>query len=65
MTQETGTIRTSRLLKSGRRPATIDGRRVCAEDECRTVLSRYNTKDKCHQHRAVYYPRVRGVLEAT
>lgn len=64
MSQDTGIIRTSRLIKGGRRPATIDGRRVCASEGCKTVLSKYNTKDQCHQHRAVRFPRVRGVIEA-
>lgn len=62
MTQDTGIIRTSRIIKGGRRPATVDGRRECLEEGCSTVLSRYNTKERCHQHRAVRFPRVRGVV---
>ena len=64
MTQETGIIRTSHLLKSGRRPPIIEDRRVCAAETCKTVLSKYNTSDRCHQHRAVRFPRIRGVIEA-
>jgi hypothetical protein len=62
MSQDSGTIRTSRIIKGGRRPTTVEGRRECIEDDCKTILSRYNTKDRCHQHRAVRFPRVRGVV---
>lgn len=34
--------------------------RVCAEDECYTVLSRYNPKSKCSVHQQRETPRLRG-----
>lgn len=62
MAQESGIVRTSRIVKGGRRPATVDGRRQCLEDGCTTILSKYNTKERCYQHRAVRFPRIRGVV---
>jgi len=31
--------------------------RVCAEDDCQTVLSRYNQNDKCSLHFSVWMNR--------
>jgi hypothetical protein len=60
VTQETLTLRASRLGTNRRRPRTVDARRVCANPECSTVLSKYNVSDMCHSHRPVRFPRVRG-----
>lgn len=62
MTQETLTLRATRLGTNRRRPRTVEGRRVCAEAECDTVLSRYNSSEMCHNHRPVRFPRVRGAV---
>lgn len=48
-------------LRGGVRPSrTVEGRRVCAEHQCSTRLSQYNTREFCNQHAPVTYPRVRG-----
>lgn len=62
MRQDSSTIRGSRLISSRRRPAATDDRRVCADDTCGTVLSRYNTSEMCHRHQPIRFPRVRGVV---
>ncbi|HEX2154705.1 MAG TPA: hypothetical protein VHL52_12105 [Acidimicrobiia bacterium] len=62
MTQETLTLRATRLGSSRRRPRTTDGHRVCSSPECDTVLSRYNSSDTCHSHRPITFPRVRGAV---
>ena len=46
---------------SGRRPASFQAGRVCADADCSTQLSRYNRFDKCSVHQKTRYPRVRGV----
>lgn len=45
---------------SERRPKIREGRRVCTEDGCGTVLSRYNLGDLCRIHAPITFPRVRG-----
>lgn len=62
MTQETLTLRATRLGSNRRRPRTTDGHRICANAECDTVLSRYNSSDTCHTHRPIRFPRVRGAV---
>lgn len=48
-------------LRGGVRPSrSVDEQRVCAQAECSTQLSRYNTRDYCNQHAPITYPRVRG-----
>ena len=41
-------------------PAARTDRRVCAEPECHTVLSRYNEFDHCALHQPMVVPRMRG-----
>lgn len=48
----------------GGRPKTSDGHRVCVEEECETVLSRYNHASSCRVHAMPTFPRVRGVSTA-
>lgn len=43
-----------------RRPKTFEIGRVCKDEGCDTVLSRYNRADACYKHRPVVYPRIRG-----
>jgi hypothetical protein len=62
VTQETLTLRATRLGTNRRRPRTIEEHRVCTNPECDTVLSRYNSSDTCHSHRPVRFPRVRGAV---
>ncbi|HSJ50097.1 MAG TPA: hypothetical protein VLA90_02260 [Actinomycetota bacterium] len=37
---------------SGRGPRRLAAGRVCAEEQCRTVLSVYNDGDRCWEHTA-------------
>ena len=37
-----------------------DAERVCAEEDCTTMLSRYNNRDRCWQHSEIVYPNYRG-----
>lgn len=46
--------------RSGRRPKTISGKRVCAEAGCETFLNRYNRHDRCYPHQQTKFGRVRG-----
>jgi hypothetical protein len=50
----------SKPMQSGRRPKTKSAGRVCLEERCSTVLSRYNVRETCFQHTPVRFPRVRG-----
>ncbi len=43
-----------------RRPKTFASGRICCNDDCTVVLSRYNRADACYKHRPVVYPRIRG-----
>jgi hypothetical protein len=56
------TLRASRPGNRTRRPKTYDAGRVCALDECGTLVSRYNRSEFCFRHRPVKYPRLRGVF---
>jgi hypothetical protein len=53
-------LRAHKLTGRSRRPKTVDGVRVCAHEECTTVLSRYNRKGTCNLHAPIKFPRVRG-----
>jgi hypothetical protein len=44
----------------GRRPRTVEETRVCAADDCETLLNRYNRTDFCYVHQGPRFPRVRG-----
>ena len=52
----------SKPMQSGRRPKTEAAGRVCLEERCNTVLSRYNVRDTCFHHTPVRFPRVRGQI---
>jgi hypothetical protein len=45
-----------------RKPKTYDDGRICSDDGCSTLVSRYNRSDFCFSHRPVHYPRMRGVF---
>ena len=49
-----------RLTGKRRAPKAVDGRRVCSNPKCDTVISRYNKKTTCYTHSPVKFPRVRG-----
>lgn len=51
-------------LSNGRRRRlkTFGDGRVCAHDQCDTLLSRYNPNDLCRLHAPLRYPRNRGVV---
>jgi hypothetical protein len=46
--------------RSGRRPKTVEKRRVCAASDCETILSRYNLRETCRVHTELRFPSVRG-----
>ncbi len=46
--------------RRNRRPKVQDERRVCEEESCTIVLSKYNDKALCFAHQPLKYPRVRG-----
>lgn len=45
-------------------PKTYEPNRVCEHPDCTTKLSIYNRQSKCHIHRDVRFPRVRGREQA-
>ena len=49
------------MLARNRAPKTIEGKRLCSEPECETVLSRYNDREWCALHAPRITPRTRGV----
>ena len=53
-------IRAARPGSRIRRPKQYNPGRVCQDEGCDTVLSRYNRADACYKHRPVVYPRIRG-----
>lgn len=53
-------LRAKSVPRSGRKPRIVEGRRLCRNPECDTVLSRYNTDDMCSVHAPIRFPRVRG-----
>lgn len=56
------TMRATRPGSRARRPKTHGAGRVCAHDECSTLVSRYNQSEYCFTHSPVRYPRLRGVF---
>ena len=48
------------VLARSRPPKAVDGRRLCTEEECETVLSRYNKRLTCSIHTPTHFPRNRG-----
>ena len=46
--------------KTSRRTKKYNSERYCAQKNCTTKLSTYNSKKYCFLHRPVSYPRVRG-----
>jgi len=46
--------------KSGRRSKDFGQGRVCSEDGCERVLSRYNDNKQCFNHAPKKQPRIRG-----
>ncbi len=53
-------LRATTVAVAGRRPRTVDERRVCPIEGCDTVLSRYNSGETCLPHQPTRFPRVRG-----
>lgn len=58
---ETSRLSASTIPTAGRKPPSTDERRVCADRDCSTVLSRYNLAPRCRVHAAPRFVRVRGV----
>lgn len=57
---ETYVQRGRSVLSRPRPPKAIEGTRLCAEDGCDTVLSRYNKRTTCSVHTPTHFPRNRG-----
>lgn len=47
-----------------RRPKTFDEGRICRDESCDTMLSRYNRSDLCFNHAPTRFPRLRGEFTA-
>lgn len=43
-----------------RAPRQLEGIRVCEDDGCATLLSRYNKRSYCYAHTPTRFPRLRG-----
>ena len=52
----------SRPTGRRRKLKTYGDDRVCSDDNCSTVLSKYNQNSQCHKHAPRRFPRTRGVL---
>ncbi|GMQ93827.1 MAG: hypothetical protein BMS9Abin12_1307 [Acidimicrobiia bacterium] len=50
----------STVAPRGRAPRSFPTGRVCTEENCSTLLSRYNRKDTCFRHSPMRFPRTRG-----
>ena len=48
------------VISRPRAPKAIEGKRLCAEPDCETVLSRYNKRTTCSIHTPTHFPRNRG-----
>ncbi len=48
------------VLARPRPPKVIEGKRLCTEAGCETVLSRYNKRATCSIHTPTHFPRNRG-----
>lgn len=59
--QATPTITATRVGRQARRPRTHGAGRVCSDQSCTIILSRYNDAPTCRTHTAFTRPRVRGV----
>lgn len=60
-TLRTDTIEGTNVVEQGKPVATFDEGRVCLEDGCGTVLSRYNASDLCWQHAPLKFSLARGI----
>lgn len=49
-----------RIMGSSRAPKTYSSERTCANEDCDTVLSRYNRREHCFAHAPTKFPRLRG-----
>ena len=45
-----------------RRPKRYSEGRVCINQECDTIMSRYNQAEHCFRHAPTRYPRLRGMF---
>jgi hypothetical protein len=54
------TMRGNRIKGKLRAPKTHAEGRVCANEGCTTLLSRYNKREHCYAHAPTRYPRLRG-----
>ncbi|MDJ0923702.1 MAG: hypothetical protein QNJ77_03990 [Acidimicrobiia bacterium] len=59
------TIKGRSIRPRSRRPKQYGSDRICLADDCDTQLSRYNSKEYCHNHAPKRYPRVRGRIMET
>ncbi len=57
-------LRATAVGRARRRPKTFGEHRVCADEVCRTLLSRYNCEAFCFQHAPARFRRLRGEFTA-
>ncbi len=53
-------LKGNRIRGRLRAPKVNDAVRVCADEHCSTVLSRYNRREFCYAHAPTRFPRLRG-----
>ena len=53
-------MRATSAGRARRRPKTYGEHRVCADEACSTLLSRYNHETFCFQHAPARFRRLRG-----
>lgn len=65
MRNDVPVVRATKIAGGLRRPSSVSGRRSCADDDCETILNRYNKSEFCYQHRPRRFGRVRGSVIKT
>ena len=53
-------MKAQRVSGSKRKTKSYGENRVCDEDGCEQIMSKYNHNDKCFQHAPKRIPRIRG-----
>jgi hypothetical protein len=53
-------VEAKRLQGSPRKTKQYEVGRVCDEDGCNSIMSRYNENKQCFQHAPLKQPRIRG-----
>ena len=53
-------MKAQKVTGNRRKSKTYGENRVCAQEGCEQIMSKYNHNDKCFQHAPKRIPRVRG-----